>query len=493
MADASKTSIMDIAIPALAFLASAYSPQGAHAAQALTGALSLGQRRRAGAREDQRLSELMGLKRQEAEQRGKEFEAGRGKRELEGMQVDFERENLQGIQQLLGAPVPGAEKSLAQSPRESRLLDVMGRGDPIREPSAPPTQQVRQERMQQLGSTPGGAAQLTAAGLGDVAKNTQALMPKAEDPRQFAADKREAMGMFANMPEGRMDPALAKQLKAGIAGAKTQQELTDRLADVPMGLGAKPEDVDTQVYKELTNQGMSGIEAMKNMAQARREPKVIDPLDQEEKRARITKLQADTAKLRRDAKGDLSQGDRTKLMSDTRKQITGEDVYKDYQSVNTGYTRVAIGAKMGKGVGDLAIVNGVVRMLDPNSVVRPSEFQTAANAQGWLEWAKTWIPKIESGALLDEEVRARFLSLAQQLHDSHRNLMTEEIGRSYGNILKNTGVSLEEIFPVSSSGSATQPSGSVATLGPPPGAPGEPSQAQGAPAFTIKGIREKGQ
>jgi len=501
MAEPAKTNwLTDIALPAIAFLSAASGPQGAAAAQALTGALAVGEQRRSGRRRESRDEQIIALRekalQQESARQEEDDRLARPGKELAARQAMFQTENLEGIQDILGAPVP--EQSAVQAlgaPQTARLQEALGRGEQAPLPMGAPGPQVMQQRLQQMATTPGGAAQLTAAGLGETAQRAQALLPRSEDPRQFAQDKRDAMSVFQSLPPGQLDPQLATGLKKGITGARTQEELTDAIAQIPIGMGARPGSIEEQVYRELTTQGMSGIEALKNISGARREP--TDPLEQQERRARIGKLQSDIAKNKREATGEMSQSDRIKLKRDIRSDLRQEDVYKDYNSVLTGYTRVKIGAKMGSGPGDLAIVNGVVRLLDPNSVVRPSEFTTAANAQGWADWAKSWEERVRSGGILSDEARARFLSLAEQIHQNHAARLTEEVGRVYGNVLKGSGVPLQEIFPGPQASEGAQPSGDVTSLGEPPplGATpaAQPTPPAQAPAFTIKGIREKGQ
>ena len=495
MAESSKLGgILDIALPALAFIASAYSPQGAQAAQALTGALALGQRRRAGEKEDARLEEIMKFRQGEAmanrQQAEREFEAGRPGRELQAAQTQFQHGNLQDIQGILEAPAPatGALQALG-APQTARLAEALGRGEQVPLPMEQPSTQMRQQRLQKLAMSPEGTAQLTAAGLGDVAQRTQALMPKAEDPRQFAQDKREAMRIFDGLPSGRLDSQLAKQLKQGVAGAKTQDDLTNAIAQIPIGLGAAKGSIEEQVYRELAPQ-MGALEALKSVSAAKREPP--NPLEQDERRARIAKLQNETAKMKRDASGEMSDTDRRKLQLQIRGDIRQEPTYKDYQSTLAGYTNVAIGAKRADAQGDLAIVNGTVRLLDPGSVNRPSEVAAAMAAQGWLEWAQTWIPRVRAGEALAPEVRQRFLSMAQQIFESYSNRTTEELGKVYGSVLKGSGIPLTDVFVQPGISIAPESSGATISLDAGPGGNEQPAtQAPGAPAFTIKGIREK--
>lgn len=269
---AEKVNFMDIAIPAIAFLASAYSPQGAVAAQALTGALQLGERRRSGRREDKRLEELMGLRRQETQARSQalqqraaqeqqEFEAGRPQRELQAEQLDFQRENLQDIQGLVGASVPSQEAVQALgAPQVARLQEALGRGEQAPLPMEAPSPQMRQQRLQELARTPGGAAQLTAAGLGDVATATAPMDQRAMEERvrmdrqameeraRLTKTKETALADLRGYTPDDLEPELRERLSADIVAAQTPDELLATLGEFPSA-SLKPKSARIEEYK----------------------------------------------------------------------------------------------------------------------------------------------------------------------------------------------------------------------------------------------------
>jgi hypothetical protein len=56
---------------------------------------------------------------------------------------------------------------------------------------------------------------------------------------------------------------------------------------------------------------------------------------------------------------------------------------KDFIQVRDGYERVQTGANLANGQGDLSLLFGYMKMLDPNSVVRETEFSNAESAMGY--------------------------------------------------------------------------------------------------------------
>jgi hypothetical protein len=86
-----------------------------------------------------------------------------------------------------------------------------------------------------------------------------------------------------------------------------------------------------------------------------------------------------------------------------------------------GTTRISIRsqAKLGTGQGDLSVIFAFMKVLDPTSVVRETEYKNAAEAVGKIpalavRMQKGWL----QGDKLSPEGRAGFVSAAQDLYDS---------------------------------------------------------------------------
>ena len=88
-----------------------------------------------------------------------------------------------------------------------------------------------------------------------------------------------------------------------------------------------------------------------------------------------------------------------------------------------------------------------MKMLDPGSVVRETEFATAANAGGLLARLKSLASKVESGKFLSPEQRTEFQSLSKKYLDAAQ---TQEQGvkESYQAIVDNYGLNPINVFGV---------------------------------------------
>lgn len=102
---------------------------------------------------------------------------------------------------------------------------------------------------------------------------------------------------------------------------------------------------------------------------------------------------------------------------------------KEFKQQVAGYNRIIASADSPSAAGDLALIFNYMKMLDPASVVRESEFQTAADATAWLQRSSEMgitvpqpvaksIRKMASGQLLGEEQRLDFVETASEIYSA---------------------------------------------------------------------------
>ena len=89
---------------------------------------------------------------------------------------------------------------------------------------------------------------------------------------------------------------------------------------------------------------------------------------------------------------------------------------KVYSELGTTFSNINASAKAKTGPGDIALITGFMKMLDPGSVVRETEFATARDTAGLYERLLNTSQKLQSGQLftLDSKQRQEYVDLAQQ-------------------------------------------------------------------------------
>lgn len=97
-------------------------------------------------------------------------------------------------------------------------------------------------------------------------------------------------------------------------------------------------------------------------------------------------------------------------------QYSAADPVKAYETVKGGYERVRQSAALQTGAGDMGLIYGYMKMLDPGSVVRESEFAQAAQAGSYGQQIQGMVQRVLDGQRLPEEVRQQFVQSADGIY-----------------------------------------------------------------------------
>lgn len=136
---------------------------------------------------------------------------------------------------------------------------------------------------------------------------------------------------------------------------------------------------------------------------------------------------------------DQIQGETT-----TRKEFEG--LSTPFINARDAYNRIKASAKDPSPAGDLALIYNYMKVLDPGSTVRESEFQLAGQAGSLPTQVQAAFNKLSTGERLAPEQRADFLSRAKSLYsaqaDQHKVLADQ-----YRDIAKASGFDAKRVVP----------------------------------------------
>ena len=120
------------------------------------------------------------------------------------------------------------------------------------------------------------------------------------------------------------------------------------------------------------------------------------------------------------------------------KELRGEfqAQVKPYIELGQAYQKIETAAKNSSPAGDIALVYGFMKVLDPTSVVREGEFATAQNAGSVPDAVRNMYNKALSGERLGEKIRSDFLQQARNIVESQR-IMSGDLVSRYTEIAKN--------------------------------------------------------
>jgi hypothetical protein len=140
--------------------------------------------------------------------------------------------------------------------------------------------------------------------------------------------------------------------------------------------------------------------------------------------------------------------DRRKLLTGLRSDIRNEPTHKLFQDVRSGYQNVRIGAERDDAAGDLALISGLARIIDPGGTVHEGEFRNVEEAQGVLQKYLNTPQKFFEGDRLTPENRRKLLSLAHALAKEKLTTARTELTSVYGPLAKEGNIEMSQLLPL---------------------------------------------
>jgi hypothetical protein len=147
-----------------------------------------------------------------------------------------------------------------------------------------------------------------------------------------------------------------------------------------------------------------------------------------------------------------------------RKEFQGRT--KVYGELGATYNNIKSSSEAKNGPGDIALITGFMKMLDPGSVVRETEFATARDTAGLYERLLNTSQKLQSGQLfsLDSKQRQEYVNLAKQYLDSAQKKAAED-KTALGVVVKNYRLNPENVFGPETAAAPPAPSPNSVTVG----------------------------
>lgn len=93
---------------------------------------------------------------------------------------------------------------------------------------------------------------------------------------------------------------------------------------------------------------------------------------------------------------------------------------KNFRTVQDAYNKITKSASSGTGAGDMAMLYAFVKLNDPESVVRESEFATMAQAGSLGERMQGMVMRVISGERLPDTVRSELTREARNMYDAQK-------------------------------------------------------------------------
>lgn len=127
-----------------------------------------------------------------------------------------------------------------------------------------------------------------------------------------------------------------------------------------------------------------------------------------------------------------------KLEGGLRKEFEGHQVVKDYRSAKTSLLKLEQAANQPGAAGSLALTFGIMKLLDPTSVVKETEKATVENARGVPDRIRAVRNRVLDGDNLTAEQRQELLAMARGQFSAYETAYNDLADR-YANLASEAG------------------------------------------------------
>jgi hypothetical protein len=160
-------------------------------------------------------------------------------------------------------------------------------------------------------------------------------------------------------------------------------------------------------------------------------------LDAQIKQARLAKLKAEAAAAGGKAT-DKAAATTVRMDDNLRKEFNALPSVKAFNEVQISYDKMKAAAAAPTPAGDLTLIYSFMKMQDPGSTVRESEFATAARSGDYGDQVRAMVESVATGQRLSPSQRADFLAQAENFYAAQRAAFDREAAR-YGDIASKRG------------------------------------------------------
>jgi hypothetical protein len=230
--------------------------------------------------------------------------------------------------------------------------------------------------------------------------------------------------------------AVTAQATAGTAEEKAAADLLKAQAD------ADKADIQAQFEERNQKANLKKLAADLGLTNAQRDRVLVETgkLGTEAKKAALElKALEKTGGVDPDKKFQQEEKIRKEYINRTGK----------YKELGSTFENIKVSAKVADGTGDIALITSFMKMLDPGSVVRETEFATGRDTAGLYANLQNQLEKAKNGQFLNTTQRNQYVNLSQKYLDSAKIKANEE-KESLGKVVKNYNLNPENVFGVES-------------------------------------------
>lgn len=283
------------------------------------------------------------------------------------------------------------------------------------------------------------------------------------------AKQAESLQLFSLLEGGENEMALKslndRRLAAETSGNQKEAQQAQTMIDM---INSNPSAAKNMagMYLSMTMGPEKFAETYKKIQETRelrgKEQLNIDTAAEELglKKAQANKIAKETEKLGVQIQKDVleleaAKNPETGIVDPKVRFEKEENLRKEYDKKSTGLTEsersydiLKTSAQDQSGAGDVALITSFMKMLDPGSVVRETEFATARNTAGLFASLENALQKAQTGKFLNDSQRKTFVNLAGKYLRAAK-LKDKEVRADLGKVVENYKLNPDNVFGVS--------------------------------------------
>lgn len=394
------------------------------------------------------------------------------------------------------SPIHAGLMNLSRAARGESLLDIPEREeeklDPLDDPSSPQSQSARRV----FAGTKAGQRVVQSMGAGWERTPARALPGGASLISLMAAESNER-NSGARQPASPGFVDLVKQTPYGQRMVAKKPDIFDNLTDDELKAAMRLEpDAKPLAEQDDPKSAASALARLNAPAPVQEKIRELDRpqkgklYDPGEDPAPLIPSEQISANAIEDMRGKAEKETNTArgASMDLRKEFNALPIVKNFNEVDAAYGKVKAAASEPSAAGDMALIFGFMKLLDPGSSVREGEYASAQNAAGVPDRVRSQYNSILTGQKLAPEQRKDFLIQAQKQYGIHVGQYSKQAAR-YRDLAAKNGADPDDVAPllggVDVAPPAT-PSRATSNKPPPPSTPDIPA-ANSANTKTVNG------
>lgn len=243
---------------------------------------------------------------------------------------------------------------------------------------------------------------------------------------------------YQERPQGIDVTALAALSDAWTPGGRMTEVAKLTRPESPDERKAKAFQMEQAIQKQRAQMAGDTARMLQGQLQSLAQQRNQERLERSAEMSNKRKEQLIQASLGQEGKSDRKQEN---LL---RQQWRSDKTTQDSEIIANSFARLQGAGSDPSAAGDIALIYSFMKILDPGSVVRETEFSIAQNAGAFDERVQSAVKRVLQGQRLSPNIRKDFMDRARKIHEKQMERQ-EQVNQSYEQLAQLDGVDASKV------------------------------------------------